>query len=290
MACAEQKPSAVGAKRHHQVFDSLGEFVDYVDTAPSPWKWPQVKKREKREFSGNVTYAETLELVRQGWPEGREKLAHDLHNMQGLATSALVPVQAYDVSGYLPDVPRAVSGMPDCMFTEGEDLRAHCPVVKIVVNISAPCSVDPESLSLKGAAVLSYIDKLEQQGHRCEVAAYLCGNGCKKTNGKSEKLDTRVSFEVVLKRPNDPLDIDRMAFCLVHPAFMRILGLAWYETLPYEEDFSNGYGFPADATNKEKEAMGAAVYIPKTSENFCSPEQALEYVRDQIETQTIKER
>jgi hypothetical protein len=264
------------ANQNHKDFDTLGEFINYVEKTPIAWKnaTPQSINHSADSFTGGVDWQGALDLSKKGWQEGRNKLVKELDGMKGLTATGSYRETAHDVSGYLPDVPRAIVGMPDCMFTDGDEIRKVKPVVKIMVSIDAHCRIKANTIQWRGAAVLSYIDQLEERGQRCEIWTYF----------NSRKGMREISYAICLKQAGEPLDIDRMAFCLVHPAFMRRLGFKFIETYPYEE-FARGYGQPKGCSKEERERLGVTVYLDQIEENFSGQEQALRSVTAEIETQ-----
>jgi len=87
-------------------------------------------------------------------------------------------------------------------------------IVRIVANVAASGSVSAESLFVRGAVVFATIDILESLGHRVELTV---ARGTKAPNGSVFQVF------VLVKSADQPLDADRLAFCLCHPSFLRRL-------------------------------------------------------------------
>jgi hypothetical protein len=94
-----------------------------------------------------------------------------------------------------------------------------------------------------------------------------------------------VLTECVLKRAGTPLEIDRMAFWLVHSGNLRRLWFRHAEQLPIESDFSYGYGMARNMTQSEIREYGheGKIHFPKIDSNYSSDEAALDYVKTTID-------
>lgn len=254
-------------------FDSLSDLMDFLQT-PRVW-W--IKKSNKAGggegdgWSETVDYAQAQELARFGWPKGRDQMDQSVRNAVHSITYQAAPTRTLDVCGAYPIVPLACAGDPMNMITIGEDKRAQRPIARFLVSLSISGSVSPSVIQTRGAAILSWIDALEAEGIRCEVAIHL---GSKLPNGIVES-------QTIIKRAEDPLDIDRMAYALVHPSMLRRHLFALMERSP--RSFENsGYGLPHEAKPEDDQ-----IYFGRLLSNGCdtwgSIETALAHVRAQIE-------
>jgi hypothetical protein len=168
------------------------------------------------EWNGGATLREAASLARRGWPAAADRVSRLAAEVAD-ATASIVERAAasltYGVEGLWVDEGRLVTGEPECCVSTAT--LDDCVVRKIVVNISANAAVCPDALFSAGAATLAAIDALESTGRRCEV---WIGSG-------SERFGDRKTLQVLVmvKGAGQPLDVDRLAFLLCHPAALRRL-------------------------------------------------------------------
>jgi hypothetical protein len=143
---------------------------------------------------------------------------------QAQPLSVTLPEMAYDVAGAYPCVPLACSGDPANMvsFQEGE-LKAPSPIIRLGVNVWASSGYTQDHITNYGAAILSYIDALEASFYRVELTAIIY---CKFSDG------VVFSQEIIIKRAEQPLDLDRIAFVFCNAAFFRRIAYAAREKDP----------------------------------------------------------
>lgn len=198
------------------------------------------------QWSGTDTFEEAVELAKRGWPEGVKKIKENVHIIERF----IAPKQprkdlAFDVRGPgLVDFDRYFQGRPDpfVVTEEREDQAGQSvTIVPILFNISASCGVDVETMYRRGAAVCALIDILEHYKIRCEVklVAKINNSGWRR---RGQQGDDMHAFMCQVKKAEEPLDIDRMAFALCHAAtFRRLMFSLMEEHIP---DLSPGYGYP----------------------------------------------
>lgn len=204
-------------------FESFEKFIEQALVVPK--KQDSSSSRQTREgkdpWHGTNTFEQAVEVARKGWAEGAaealkirtsvEAAVRDLINARSTAYS-------YDVAGEFVDVGRFLSGEPECFgieITDGGSIAR--PVVKIVANLAASGSVSTRSLFIRGAAIVAAIDILEALGRRVE--AWVAHGSTKSRSGTGGVHETHV----LVKRADQPLDVDRLAFAVAHPACLRRL-------------------------------------------------------------------
>lgn len=197
------------------------------------------RKEKSVSFYGTTTWEEAVALAEDGWSEGREMVGQILTNIEAAQHDVSRPICHWDVTGDFVDVGAYVSGEPECMVSwqaQPESKR----IARILVNLSASGSVSCETLRWRGATVLALIDRLENADVRCEVDIGLCN----KEDGKYWTICANV------KRADEPLHIDRLAFHLAHPSSLRRIMWSFAETGPAhlvnDHHFYDGgwYGMP----------------------------------------------
>lgn len=204
-------------------FESFEKFIEQALVVPK--RQDSSSSRQPREgkdpWHGTNTFDQAVEIARKGWAEGAaealkirasvEAAVRDLINARSTTYS-------YDVAGEFVDVGRFLSGEPECFgieFNDGGSIAR--PVVKIVANLAASGSVSPQSLFIRGAAIVAAIDILEALGRRVE--AWVAKGSTKSRRGGEHVHETHV----LVKRADQPLDVDRLAFAIAHPACLRRL-------------------------------------------------------------------
>lgn len=260
-------------------FDSMAEFVSYVRDTPPTWNRQYLDENDRpKDWNGNVTFLQALNLAEFGWPEGRRMLSDvicevDPNTLNVQATETL----SLDVAGAYPLVPLAVTGDPASMI-EVETTEASTKIVRIVATVSFRGTMSPKAVMSHGAAVLSYIDALENAGWRCEVIGRSLALNC---------YQNAQAMSVTLKRPQDHLDVDTMAFALIHPAFLRRLIFRYRETIPTHHE---GHEYPqGDHGGTISDNPGdCEAFIPMLKDNeLADTDKALAYVGDKLDS-TLK--
>jgi hypothetical protein len=210
-------------------FDTFEAFLQRAAIVPGRLKDP-TSRRYSPSWHGTANFQQALDLAGKGWAEGAAKAAelrasidHAVHDVINARSSSYT----FDVSGEFVDVGRYLSGEPECFGTDSQEAGNNVrPVVKLCVNIAASGAVSPESLVVRGAAIVAAIDILEALGRRVEVWA------CK---GSESRKAGKAAYEihVLVKRADQPLDVDRLAFAVAHPACLRRLFFSVMERRGY---------------------------------------------------------
>lgn len=207
------------------------------------------------QWSGTDTFEQAIELAQHGWPEGARRIKDNVHIIERF----IAPRQpkkdlTYDVRGPgMMDFDKYTQGQPDPWIVfEDRDAQdgTSTAIVPIVFNISASCGVDVETMYRRGAAVCALIDILEHSKIRCEVklVARINNGGWRIRGQQSSGMHT---FICQLKKAEEGMDVDRMAYALCHAAtFRRLIFSLMEEHIP---QLGSGYGYPD--VYKEEGAM-----------------------------------
>jgi len=128
--------------------------------------------------------------------------------------ASLVPVPQIAEEGDEVMIDRYLDGESDCWlaFPMAETPQRGC-VVSVWVHVSGGADISQDVFAARGAAALALIDALENAGFRAEVTM----------TGRSVTDERIFDFRAIIKRAEDSLDLDRMAFCLMSPAVQRRL-------------------------------------------------------------------
>ena len=257
------------------VFGSWSEFTQQLDTHGIARQWGSFPSSQSSasEWNGNVSYLEARELAEHGWPEG-VRLIQQVSDE--VAPYALRPQQRpqweYTHAGFLPSMAAYVAGAPEHMLIRTQADDPTRPVVRIVCSVTASAHIPADVLVRRGAAVLSVLDYLESSGTRVELTLFDGGH-------ERTKQNSHVRYEslIVLKRPDEHVDIDRLAFALVHPAMLRKLLFKLREACP---ELRTAGAFGSYGSICEYKPESDEVYLPslRSTDGFETPAEALKTV------------
>jgi len=220
----------------------FASFDEFVEAAKGTARNNDSSRGTGREaFYGTASFEDAVTLASRGWPEGASRASEFRASLDSAVRDVTVARQAgfaFDVVGEAIDVGKFLSGEPECCLTRSESGEsASGRIVRIVANVAASGSVSADSLFARGAVVLAAIDILEGLGHRVELTV---ARGTT-TNGQT------LQIFVPIKSAGQPLDLDRLAFALCHPSFLR--RLTW--SVSEQHDYIPKYTYPAPVDTEE---------------------------------------
>lgn len=196
-------------------------------------------------FTGTASYAETVALLRAGWPAGAEQaraLSAQLSADTSDAMTAERPAPIWDVAGDDADVSRYLEGEPENMVAwMPEVVPAAGRVVRLLLGGRVAFHVGEEQMKAAAVMVAAAADALESRGVRVEVVvAYGM------TFGK-----THLEIRHRLKAAEEALDLPRVVAGM-HPSAFRRVVFRWMETFP---DLTGCYGSGATVTVTEGDVL-----------------------------------
>lgn len=262
-------------------YETLGEFL--VAAQREPLIGNASSREESGPFgekwSGTSTFAEAIDLAVNGWAEGCKRLMTAMAAAQ--SAPSLTPALVMDVAGAYPIAALAAAGDP-CSMVDLQPVEDRVrPIVRLVVQRGGSAAYDPEEFMNYGAAVLSYIEGLEAASFRVEIEVAFAAN--------IPPVDHYLS--VIVKRAEEPLEIDRLAYVLTHPAFFRRIGFAVKESTPgiAEHLHAQAYGFsrsprPEEVDPRQIILPGVNMVSPG-SKVLKTPAAALKHLAPMIEAQ-----
>lgn len=260
-------------------YETLSEFIRDAERAPLN----QVKASrgtDDPDWTGTKTFADAVKMAREGWPDGRENLMDAMASAQ--ARPNMTPAFTMEVAGAYPIAAIAAAGDPCSMVDLSPVEDRVRPIVRLVICRNGSAAYKAAEFMHYGAAVLSYVEGLENAGFRCEVE--LAFSGAYQTGLKHY-------IGVIIKRAEDALELDRMAFCLTHVAMFRRLGFAVKESDPaIWEHLGSGYGHarnpdPGIDTEQGQIIIPAINVCQPGADALKSPHAALEKFGPMIEEQ-----
>jgi hypothetical protein len=162
-----------------------------------------------------------------------------------------VPELHYDVTGSDFDVATMLTGIPEYWSRlETETEQAPQETLRLTVNMAFLGGVSTRTVETRGAAVAALIQCLEFVNKRVEVNVILTSSA---DMGRGEMS----SQTIRVKDAEQPLDLDRLAFAVMHASSFRRLGFAIRETDASFMRSTFSYGF---ATNPK--VLPEGIYVP----------------------------
>ena len=287
MLATETKHYSREGSVHWFTFDN---WYDYVAFAENGETGMDLTERESRlsgndRWYGGATFEETMELARNGWQAGTDQLNNHIKSFENTLPSQRVRLETVmDITGPgVLDFGRWATGHPEAWMIQ-QETEVHDPhagnIIRIVYNISASSGVSTREMMDKGATIVGFIDLLERAGKRVELDLVA---GIKARNGR-----TSVRTQVRVKEANTPVDIERIAFAIAHPASFRRIVFSLLEMAPAlaRKDCGiylfKGYGMPEDWE------VADAFYIPASAiARLASEAGRIAWVKEQLAAQGV---
>lgn len=228
----------------HWRFTGLDEILSVASRPTSAWTSARVS-RALDPTLGTATWDEALRLARYGWAEGCGYLVRETGAYAHQFASPAKGWQ-YDYAGAFPDVPRFLGGDLDCMIGDYPESLRFQQIVRMVVSPITHIDVTNVAIKNWGAALVSWIDELERAGQRVEVTWLSCS--CPYWVYPAEQLQGQggptVAISFCLKEADQPVDLDRLAFWIMHPAAQRRIQFAIKEQMDIEKWYYENLGQP----------------------------------------------
>lgn len=232
-------------KSKHREFDSLGEFIAFsrLPTDLPEYSRYSVTKSANTSWDLGAGLEGAYKLAEQGWPEGADRVARITERILGKINMAIgnqvAAVPSLDGGAWV-DVSRYCAGEPEHFWRFEESERSK-RIVEIGVSLSASAVIESSTICNRGAALLAAICAMEQRGFSVGITIY---------TGGREVVDC--GCDTLIKTPGQVLDVDRLAFCLIHPALLRRIWFAAQERECAHIRLAVGssYGAPSDSANR----------------------------------------
>jgi hypothetical protein len=236
--------------RNH--YGSLGEFLAAASRpAISNALSSKREGREEEEFSGSRNFEQAMDLAVKGWPEGRKNIMAALSTAQ--ASMSFTPTLTMDVAGAYPIAALAAAGDPCSMVDLAPVEERVRPIVRLVVQRAGSAAYSVNEFTNYGAAVLSYVEGLEAAGFRCEITVAFVSD----LQSDGDQITT-----VVVKRAEETMEFDRMAFVMTHPAFFRRLQFSVMESTEGLASVLNSHGYGYSRNPKASEFDQDQILVP----------------------------
>lgn len=217
-------------KKNLSYFENIDEYVNHLENTDSLRY--NSSEDESYDFTGTKSLSEAYNLCKYGDEELRKYIYKYTSELETIDTANKIRRSTInDVVGFMPNVPNYIIGLPNNMIRDNRTILKS-KIINIFINISAPWHVSKEDIQRNAAMFVSAINRLEEEGYRCNVYSGSIGEHSYK--------DIKNALIVKIKSDKEPLNLAKMAFPLAHPSMLRRLKFKWMEIIPL--DFGSGYG------------------------------------------------
>lgn len=269
-------------KTYHTEFSSLNEAVAHYKQSKVTgiFKSNQTsieKDYSKNPWAGTQTFDEALQLLNNGWSEGSKKLTAQL-KVANTKKSQEVKRAVHDIVGFQASVPRYLQGIPTNMINQ-KPIKRKQKVINLYKSVCYPGSVRPEQILKDSVKTVQILQALESKGIRVNMFAMF----------HAEHRSERIVYKFKIKSASERLNLSKMSFPLMHPAFLRRLIFKLMETdnRLKHDSWCNGHGTPANARDTENEISSNdkhGYFIPAS----ISESEALRKLNEVTEIERLK--
>ena len=237
-------------------FDSIHEFVEYVQSQPTSegWKYGShaSNKTETKGWSNVQNRKEAADLALQGWDAGIKEINKRVDDLKGQNELLEKSLPFNAVCGYHPIVPLYLNGIPTNMVNK-KFVKQKQKVITINKLIGAACGTSAQTIMDEAIKCIQIIKKIEASGVRTNLNIVM-----------SPGADVLVLLKI--KSASEPLNLSKIAFPLCHPAMDRRLFFRFCEVYPQmPEKYNYGYGSAPYYKDIMKILPDNEVVIPATT-------------------------
>lgn len=218
-------------------FNNITDLVEYIDnTEPTKnFLYHQVSKlKEKENFYGTSSFEEARNMLLNGYEEGakllnasiKQKMFHVKHKMKTICYN--------DVTGYQPNIPLYLSGIPQHMINTKTIITPQ-KNVNYLRLLQVSYDIKTSEILDKNANFFEHVIALEQDKKRVGVDVGICVVD-----------DAKKVFiaSVPVKKQSQKLNIKQLSFPVLHPSMLRRIFCAVIERSDFcnTKKFQKNYG------------------------------------------------
>lgn len=236
------------------ILDDFGSIHDYLKWLEETPISPKFKRKSldsidgSKSWTGTDSYEQAMELMGSGWNVVAAKIAKKLP-VQTQSGTINRPRPFYNVTGHAVSVPRYIQGLPTSMIDK-KNIPVKSKIIVINRDISFHAGWKNQDIIDNGIKALQVIQGLENRGYRVRLNVAFASRSGDFTHG----------LRITVKKPEERLSINKLAFPIANTSMLRRLGFAWLERA-WVEKYPSAYGTPA--TNDLKDVLDKKeVFIP----------------------------
>ena len=223
-------------------YNTIGDFFKDVSSATDSKLFSgnelssQRVDDDKEPWHGTKTWEEANELLISGDAKSAEMIRTSGQIRTPKRTNVNRPIPTCNVYGYLPHIPNYVAGIPTDMINH-RSIVAKQKVITIIVAGAVNWTWSAQKLADVNAKVVTAIRMIEAGGVRCNLYSYYGAYEGKESVGALVKVKDSGRY----------LEIEKMAYAMVNPAFFRRHFFRFLETRKELTDrvWLSTYGRPA---------------------------------------------
>lgn len=237
-------------KKYVQSFSSVAAFAAHLDKAETTEEWGRTSSLIYRpDYNKTPDFPTSQHLMLTG-DEESAKLIQKCGDIK-INSLGYMPKQTItrDVAGFRPNVGAFLAGKPKSMYRRTR-VNIPKPVVTIYYCANLPWYVSPTQATEASANLLSAILQIEaNKGVKINLYSAWA---CYKTSNFDSPRNELIGVAVKIKDSNQPFNLMRVAYPIIHPDFTRRQCWRYLETCGVKNTPGFSYGLCANATQSRK--------------------------------------
>lgn len=225
-------------------FGTMGAVWRAAAQQPEPGcNQPSRTNTARPDWDAGLGFERALKVGAEGWPEGAQKIRDmSARLIEKIGSRLMRQETRAAVAGDYPDVQAYLQCVPENMVEIVEvESRGHGRIISVTVNTGASGGIPADTIMRRGAVAVALVDALGRAGYLAELIALEC----------AQRGTHRTEWRYPVKRADEPLNIERAAFVIAHPAFLRRVWFSLAENMPAGEwwtemNTGGSYGKPAE--------------------------------------------
>lgn len=234
-------------------FKSIYEFESALKSRPinEAFNISRGSSDTKRsEWFQTKDYDEAEDLLLNGW---NAKIGEMKGSLEKFSRKVAVQqrITENNVVGFMPNVPRAIKGYPDSMFSHREIKKSETRnTVHIIYSMSSSAGTSGEDLLQAGLAILKMSMILDKSNIRTKIDLVPFESYCG---------GDYIACTVGIKDYRQSFNYSKMAYPIANPSFFRRHGFRYLETMSGNLDkWSFGYGGAVHGNSDTKDYLKKA--------------------------------
>lgn len=216
------------------IVESFDNVIDALNTSDNrKQNFGRHRDEYDRGFAGVDNYEQVRDMMLNGWDKPIKNVQDKIKRIDKTKQADVKrTVTRPDVAGFVPIVPNALMGLPKSMLNS-HIVAKKSKVLNVLLDVTYPARMTKDEIIDYYSEVFAYLMSLEKQGFRVRITVFMLF-------GEIGAPKVHV-FKLLLKRENQPIDIKRLMFPMIHNGMLRAFGFDWYQRLPDAHEIS-GYG------------------------------------------------